>query len=569
MAETVVGQDAGPVRGRIAGLLHSALSQAQEEGRLPQRPVPGPAQIAVERPQKPEHGDYSSSIALRAAKDLGMPPMDIASEVAARVSDPGLIASVSVARPGFVNIVLEPSWLASQVDAVRAAGGAFGRVGTGAGRRVQVEFVSVNPTGPLHIGHARGAVFGSGLATILEAAGYVVEREYYVNDAGSQIDLFARSLLARYMQAIGRDASLPEGGYQGEYVESLARQIVTDQGAGLSEMDPGEALSRMRGLGLSRMLESIREDLDSVGVNMDSWFSEASLYADGSYSKVKGMLEGSGLLVERDGALWFASTALGEDKDNVIERSSGDPTYFASDIAYHYDKFVRRGFDVVVDVWGADHQGHVPRMKAVVSALGIDPGRLEFKITQMVKLRRGEEAVKVSKRSGELITLREFVEEVGADACRFFFLSRSPESQMEFDIELARRESADNPVYYVQYAHARISGILRLASEKGIDFEDGDSLLLRDESELSLIRKILELPDLVDLMASRLEPHHLPHYAGELATAFHWFYQQCRVISPDPGASAITMARLKLVDASRVALARCLDLMGVKAPERM
>ena len=557
------------VRDRIAGLIAAALEQAQADGELPGQPSADPAAVVVERPQKPEHGDYASNVALRMAKQLGVPPMAIASAIASRVREPGLVASASVARPGFVNLTLDPTWLTSQVDQIRAAGAAFGRVHTGGGRRVQVEFVSVNPTGPLHIGHARGAVIGSGLAAILEAAGYHVEREYYVNDAGSQMDLFARSIYSRYMQGLGRDLPVPADGYMGEYVDDLAGEIAAEQGDRLGDMAAEEAVAQMRQLGVEKMLKAIRDDLDSVRVSMDVWFSETSLYDDGSYEMVRGMLEDRGLLSRREGALWFTSTALGEDKDNVVERTSGEPTYFASDIAYHYDKFVRRGFDSVVDVWGADHQGHIPRMKAVVSALDIDPSRLGFMITQMVKLKRGNEAVKVSKRSGELITLREFVDEVGVDACRFFFLSRSPDSQMEFDIELAKRESSDNPVYYVQYAHARISGILRLAGERGIEYADGDVSLLGHESELALIRKILELPELVDLMAARLEPHHLPHYAGELATAFHWFYQQCRVVSSEPAAEETTKARLKLVEASRIALSRCLALMGVNAPERM
>ena len=557
------------VRDRIAGLIAAAVERAQADGELPAQPAADPAAVVVERPQKADHGDYASNVALRMAKPLGMAPMAIASAIASRVKEPGLIASASVARPGFVNLALEPSWLTAQVDRIRADGGSYGRVDTGGGQRVQVEFVSVNPTGPLHIGHARGAVIGSGLAAILEAAGYRVDREYYVNDAGSQMDLFARSIYSRYMQGLGREVPVPADGYRGEYVDKVAGEIANEHGGRFGDMEAEQAVSEMRQLGLQKMLGAIRDDLDSVRVSMDVWFSETSLYDDGSYERVRKMLGDRGLLSRRDGALWFTSTALGEDKDNVVERSSGEPTYFASDIAYHYDKFVRRGFDSVVDVWGADHQGHIPRMKAVVSALDIDPGRLQFMITQMVKLRRGTEAVKVSKRSGEMITLREFVDEVGADACRFFFLSRSPDSQMEFDIELAKRESSDNPVYYVQYAHARISSILRLARERGIEYADGDSSLLGHESELALIRKIMELPELVDLMAARLEPHHLPHYAGELATAFHWFYQQCRVVSSEPSAEGTSKARLKLVDASRIALARCLDLMGVDAPERM
>ncbi len=561
--------DPGPARTRVAGEIALGLERALEAGDLAAPAGFEMPRVAVERPQRPEHGDYASSVALRMAGILRMAPIKIASAIAGRISAPGLIASASAAMPGFVNIALEPGWLAAQVDAVRAAGGDFGASAAGGGARVQVEFVSVNPTGPLHVGHARGAVIGSGLSAILGAAGYDVEREYYVNDAGTQTDLFARSVLALYLRALGREAPLPEDGYRGGYVADLAAEIAAERGDELARMSERRAVAEMRAVAVDRMLGAIRADLEAVGVEMDSWFSESTLFADGCYERVKGMLAEGGLLAKRDGALWFTSTALGEDKDNVVERSSGEPTYFASDIAYHYDKFARRGFETVVDVWGADHQGHVPRMKAVVSALGIDPERLRFMVTQMVKLRRGDEAVKVSKRSGELITLREFVDEVGPDACRFFFLSRSPESQMEFDIELARRESSDNPVYYVQYAHARIAGILRLARERGIDFSGGDCSLLGHEAELALIRKILELPELIEDMASRLEPHHLPHYSGELATAFHLFYQRCRVVSAEPDEMGTAMARLKLVDASRVALARCLGLMGVSAPERM
>jgi arginyl-tRNA synthetase len=557
------------VRDTVQQLITEALEAALSGGDLPPVDASDLPPVVVERPQKAEHGDYASNVALRLAKPMRKAPMAIAGAIAAHITRPGLIASASAGQPGFVNIALDHSWLTNQVDEIRAEGDTFGRVSTGKGKTVQVEFVSVNPTGPLHIGHARGAVIGSGVAAILDAAGYDVHREYYVNDAGRQMDLFARSLYARYMALFGGDQQVPEDGYKGEYVADLAQEIaneVGDQFAGLPEAD---AVAELRGQGLRRMLAIIRSDLDNLGVEMDVWFSESSLFEDGSYRRVKGMLKEKDLLVEREGALWFASTTLGEDKDNVIERTGGDPTYFASDIAYHWDKFVRRGFDSVIDVWGADHQGHIPRMKAVVSALGVDPDRLGFMITQMVKLKQGESAVKMSKRSGDLITLKELVDEVGVDACRFFFLSRSPDSQMDFDMELAKEQSSENPVYYVQYGHARISGILRLAEDRSIDYSQGDCSLLVHEAELALIRKILELPELVDHMAERREPHHLPHYAGELATAFHWFYQQCRVVSSEPGDAEITAARLKLVDAARVALARCLALMGMRAPERM
>ena len=317
------------------------------------------------------------------------------------------------------------------------------------------------------------------------------------------------------------------------------------------------------------MLDTIRADVALLRVRYDAWFSERSLYRDGLHDKTMELLSVNGHLTKRDGATWLASKALGDDRDNVLVRRTGAPTYFASDIAYHYNKLVERGFDRVIDIWGSDHQGHVPRMKAATAALGVDPNRLTMLIYQVVTLRRGDEVVKLSKRSGDIVTMRELVEEVGPDACRFFFLSRSAESQMEFDLELAKEQSVENPVYYVQYAHARIAGIVRLASERGIDFAGGDLSLLTHEAELALIRKMLVLPELIETMAGTLEPHHLPHYAQELATAFHWFYQQCRVVSGVKGEEEITRARLKLVDAARTTLARCLDLMGMDVPDRM
>ncbi|MDP3880218.1 MAG: arginine--tRNA ligase, partial [Dehalococcoidales bacterium] len=319
-------------------------------------------------------------------------------------------------------------------------------------------------------------------------------------------------------------------------------------------------------LGLDRMLEQIKTDLELLGVTFDVWFSESSLYKEGQYRTAMALLHDGGYISEKEGATWFVSTALGEDKDNVVIRSDGSPTYFAADIAYHFNKFLERKFDKVINIWGADHQGHVSRMKAVIGAMGIDPERLEVIIGQMVTLRRGGEIVRVSKRSGELITLRELVEEVGSDACRFFFLSRSANSQMDFDLELAKKQSADNPVYYVQYAHARIASILRLAKEKGIDYSDGDVALITTEPELTLIRKLLLLPEIIETITTTLEPHHLPYYAQDLATVFHSFYMQCRVVSRN---EPLTKARLKLVEAAKIILAKTLHLMGMNAPETM
>ena len=554
------------VKGQVAQLVLDALRSAQSEGALPEADV---EDAAIERPPNPEHGEFASSLPLKLARPMRMNPIAIAEQIAARIAVEEPIGEVSVARPGFINFSLLESWLAGQVEAIREAGDNYGNVGVGKGERVQVEFVSVNPTGPLHVAHARGAVIGSGLANVLAAAGFDVEREYYINDAGNQMDKFNESLFARYQQLLGNASDFPEDGYVGEYMVDLAREIRAAEGDRFAAQPPAEAASRLGEIGLEKMLDAIREDLEALRVDFDVWFSERSLYHCGQYDRSVALLNERGQLAERDGATWFDWEEAGEPKQAVVVRTSGAPTYFASDIAYHYNKFVERGFDRVIDVWGADHQGHVARMKAVVDALGIQPERLTLLLNQLVTLRRGKELVRLSKRSGDIVTLRELVDEVGADACRFFFLSRSAESQMEFDLELAKQQSNENPVYYVQYAHARIASILRIAGERGIDYADGDVSLLTHEAELALVRKALQLPEVVEMMARSLEPHHLPHYAGELATAFHWFYQKCRVISGVEGDEAISKARLKLVDAARVALARCLCLMDVEAPSQM
>jgi len=547
----------------ISKLLQYAVEEAQRRGVLPQVGVP---EVAVEHPQNPDHGDYASSLPLKLARSARTSPMDIAETVVRFIAPVPEVGKVDVAPPGFINLTLAGEWLAQQVEVVLAQGEWYGDTGSGRGTRVQLEFVSVNPTGPLHVGHGRGAVLGGTLANVLKAAGYSVEKEYYVNDAGNQMTSFYRSLYARYQQELGHAAELPADGYRGEYVVDLAREIVAEVDGGLLELPEEVALDRIGRMGLRKAQDSIRRDLDLLGVTFDVWFSEQSLYDSGQFQRTMALLRQNGFVVDKEGAVWFASSEMGEDKDNVLVRSNGTPTYFASDIAYHRNKFSERGFDRVIDIWGADHQGHVPRMKAAVQALGIDPARLEIIITQMVSLRRGDVELKVSKRSGELVTLRELVEEVGADACKFFFLSRSADSQMDFDLELAKRESSENPVYYVQYAHARIASILRVAEERGVRYENGDVTLLVDPAELALIRKMIQLEEVIELVAGTLQPHHLPYYAQNLATAFHSFYKQCRVISDDP---ALTAARMKLVEASRVVFARALHLMGMSAPERM
>ncbi|UCE97229.1 MAG: arginine--tRNA ligase [Dehalococcoidia bacterium] len=548
---------------RIINYLQQAAIQAQESGTLPKVPLPI---ISVERPQNPQHGDYATSFPLKLTRAAGIEPLAIADIITKLIPQNSDIAAVEVAPPGFINFTFSNKWLTHQVNNILSAGQNYGNIEIGDGKRIQIEFVSVNPTGPLHVGHGRGAILGSTLANVLNIAGFFVETEYYINDTGNQIDAFKRSLFSRYQQSLNIDTEMPAEGYFGNYMIELAKEIKNENGNNFIKLPRIEAESKVGAIGLTKMINRIQKDLKLLKVDFDVWFSEKSLFDNGQYNKVISMLKKGGHLAEKESAVWFVSTVLGEDKDNVVIRSDGSATYFATDIAYHYNKFIDRRFDRVIDIWGADHQGHVSRMKAVVTTLGIDPERLEVIISQMVTLRRGGELVRISKRSGDIITLREVVEEVGADACRFFFLARSADSQMDFDLELAKKESQDNPVYYIQYAHARIASILSLAKQKKINYNNGDVSLLVDEAESSLVRKMLMLPEIIEMVVNTLEPHHLTYYAQDLATAFHSFYKQCRVVSND---EPLCKARLKLVAAAKLALAKTLHLMGMTAPETM
>ena len=558
------------VRDQVRSAITAALEEAQSDGALPA--VPG--EVEVERAQKPEHGDYASSVALRLAGAVKRKPFDVASEIASRVPINELIGEVSVAPPGFINVRLALQWKRAQVDAIVESGTTWGNIDLGQGKSVQVEFVSANPTGPLHVANGRGAVLGDAVASVLEAAGYHVQREYYVNDAGTQARTFGATLYARYQQLFGREVPIPDDGYPGAYMVEVANAIKDTSGDThlWPEGEPGpDDLTR---LGIETMVEGIRADLELLGVRFDHWFSERSLFegresldSKSPYETALARLEQADFITQRDGATWFASTKLGEDKDNVLVRSSGEPTYFATDIAYHFDKFVERGFSRVIDVWGADHQGHVARTKAGSEAVGGAEGGLEVLLFQLVHLRRGDERVRLSKRTGVIISLRELVEEVGPDATRYFMLQRSADAQMDFDLEAAT--SADpkqNPASYVKYAHARAASILR----NGVDAElqpDGDVQLLGQPEELGLIGEMLRLPELVEYMAERLEPHHLTSYAMELAQSFTDFYGACRVIDADQ--PELSRARLRLTLAAKVALARTLALIGITAPETM
>lgn len=564
------------LRDRVGALVAEAARAAMQAGALPDVALPDDV---VERPRDAANGDYASSLPLRLARSAMMPPLAIAEAIAAHLPAGEVIQAPEIAPPGFINLRLAEGFVQGEVDRIIEQGPNFADISLGTGKHAQVEFVSANPTGPLHVGNGRGAAIGDTLASALEAAGYEVEREYYVNDAGTQTDVFAETLYARYQQQHGLDVTVPEGGYPGEYMVDLARRLHDREGdrllAGPGEPPPPE----LRELGIELMVEQIRDTLEGFGTSYERWFSERSLYEPASgetsaYDTALGTLRADGHLAEREGALWFTSSELGEDKDNVVLRSDGRPTYFASDIAYHHDKLVTRGFDLVIDVWGADHHGHVSRVEMATEAVTGNGEALHILIYQLVTLKRGAETVRLSKRSGEIITLDELVEEVGPDAARFFFLLRAPSSQMDFDLDLAVKQSNENPVYYIQYAHARLASILDRASGEGHAAEGGDVSLLTAPHELALVREMLRLPEVIELVATTYEPQHLAHYGIELATSFHAFNDAFRqqndaslkVITDD---AALTAARLRLVQAAKIALGRVLNLMGMTAPERM
>jgi arginyl-tRNA synthetase len=503
--------------------------------------------LVVERTANPTHGDYSVTLPLKLARELHRNPSEIAAELAGRLTFPTGFADVEVAPPGFINVRLRPSWLQAQVEPIAGAGAAWGRSDLGHQLPVQVEFVSSNPTGPLLFSHARGAVVGDVVARLLEATGFAVQREYYVNDAGNQVRLFGESIRAAL-----RGESVPMGGYQGAYVEEIAQAAA----AKLGQNATVEALAEF-GIGVN--LESIRRDLDRLRIAHHAWFSERSLY-QGWDQDTMAKLRSLGRVAERDGAVWFVT---GGDKDEVLYKRTGEPTYFAADIFYHRDKLEKRGFQRVIDVWGADHQGQVNRLKQALEVLGIDPARLTVILVQLVSVRRGVEILKMSRRAGVGITLEEMLDEVGPDAVRYFFLLRSSDAHMEFDVDLAKEQSNENPVYYAQYAHARLSNVRKFGSavQAVPAFERLDS-----EWELDLLRTIVRWPDVVREAAESLEPHRLAFYANELAAKIHVFYKNVRVVVDDQPLSA---ARLRLSEAARVTLANALDLMGVAAPERM
>jgi arginyl-tRNA synthetase len=554
------------LREKIIRELANAAQRAKEAGELNFEQLP---HFALEVPREKTHGDYAANIAMTLTRTAKKPPRQIAEILLKHLQVEGTwIKETEIAGPGFINFTLDPGWLVELLPMVEAADQAYGTSDLGTGKKVQVEFVSANPTGLLHMGNARGAALGDAIAALLAAAGFTVTREYYINDAGSQIENFAKSLEARYFQLLGKDMPFPEEGYHGEDVAETVKGFIAKVGE--KYLNAGSDLRRemLVDYALKEKLSLIRASLANFGVNYDQWFSEQSLHDSGRVGKAITELKKKDYIYEKDGALWFKSAGSSEEKDEVVVRSNGTPTYFAADIAYHQEKF-ERGFDWVINIWGADHHGHVARLKGAIAALGLDPNKLDVVLMQLVRLFRGGEIVRMSKRTGQYITLDELMEEVGKDAARYFFVMRSADSHLDFDLDLAKSQSADNPVYYVQYAHARICSILRQRQERGLEAQPAagcNSALLQEPAELELLKKIAGFPEELAQAAMSLEPYRLARYAHELAGLFHSFYNSCRVLTEE---EELRNARLALVNGTRITLRNVLKLLGVTAPERM
>ncbi len=519
-------------------------------------------EILLERPKQREHGDWATSLALALAKEWRQRPRDIARQISEALSfDPEIVAAVELAGPGFINFRLSPKFFRDRLADILKQGRDYGRSRRFAGKRAQVEFVSCNPTGPLTVGHGRQAAIGDCLARLLESQGYEVEREYYFNDAGLQMRVLANSVWLRYRELGGEKVDFPEDHYQGQYIVDIARACREECGGGLGEQD----LEYFKAKAVEAIFTDIRATLKRMGIVFDRYFNESSLYQDGSIERTKRELEARGVTYQKDGALWFRATNFGAEKDRVLVRSSGEPTYRLPDIAYHRSKF-ERGYDLILDVFGSDHQATYPDVKAALGALGYDTSRMDVRIHQFVTLTRGGQQVKMSTRKANYVTLDELFDEVGVDAARYFFLMRRMEAHLDFDLDLAKEQSDVNPVYYVQYAHARICSILQHAQEKEVKRERGDLALLMAPEEMDLIKFLAEFPDLVAGAADAREPHRIPTYLQELAGIFHNFYHKHRVVTED---ASLSNARLDLCQAVKTVLANGLGLLGVSAPERM
>lgn len=577
-------------------LLADAVGRLQSSAELPADLAP---QIIVERTRDRAHGDFASNLALTLAKPARARPRDIAEKLLGALEPGAPVEKIEIAGPGFINFFLGPGAWRAVLGEILEAGTGYGRSTLGAGRRVQVEFVSANPTGPLHVGHGRGAAYGAAVADLLEAVGYAVHREYYVNDAGRQMDILAASVYLRYLELCGEGVIFPANGYQGDYIWDIGATLHREHGSRLqhpveavyAELPPDAAaggdkelyvdalIERIRNLlgtadyrrvfdaGLEAILGNIRQDLKEFGVEYDEWFSERSLTDNQAVERVIERLKTSGHTYAKDGALWFRSTDYGDEKDRVIVRDNGQTTYFASDIAYHANK-LERGYERVIDVWGADHHGYVPRVKAALQALGDDPARLDVLLVQFAVLYRGGQKVQMSTRSGEFVTLRELRQEVGNDAARYFYVMRKCEQHLDFDLDLARSQSSDNPVYYVQYAHARVMSVFRQMAEKGLVRERSRARLetLSEPHEQTLMINLSRYPEVLESAAVSHEPHLLTHYLRELANDFHTYYNAHTFLVED---SELRNARLELIDATRQVIANGLQLLGVSAPDIM
>lgn len=554
------------IANRIKEALAQAAEAAKEVGEISFGALPD---FVLEVPREKNHGDFATNLAMLLTREAKKAPRQIADSIVKYFNKEGTwVKDIAIAGPGFINFRLDSRWLYKVIPQVLEEGQAYGTSNVGQGKKVQVEFVSANPTGLLHMGNARGAALGDTIASLLSAAGFDVTREYYINDAGNQIENFGLSLEARYLQALGQDVPFPDEGYHGEDLIATVQGFIKEHGEKYLESDPQERREVLVQYALNEKLSHIRNVLAEFGVNYDVWFSEKSLHDSGAVARVIEELRSKGYIYEKDGALWFKTTEFGDEKDEVVVRANGVPTYFAADIAYHLNKF-ERGFEWVINLWGADHHGHVARMKGAVKALGYNPDQLDVVLMQLVRLFSGGELVRMSKRTGQYVTLSELMEEVGRDAARYFFVMRSADSHLDFDLDLAKSQSAENPVFYVQYAHARICSILRQAKEAGVTVPalgEANPELLQDPSELELLRKIADFPGLIAGAAVALEPHRLTRYAHELAGLFHSFYTNCRVLNIEPELSA---ARMQLVEATRITLNNLLNLIGVSAPERM
>ncbi|GAB7387864.1 arginine--tRNA ligase [Bacillaceae bacterium] len=550
------------VKDTIKGEIRQAVLEAglAREAEIPE--------VILEIPKEKAHGDYATNMAMQLARVAKKPPRQIAEEIVARFDkEKAWVEKIEIAGPGFINFFMDKRYLTKLIPQVIAAGADYGRTNTGRGKKLLVEFVSANPTGSLHLGHARGAAVGDTLCNVLEMAGYDVSREYYINDAGNQIVNLAKSIEARYLQALGEDAPMPEDGYYGDDIVAFGRELAEKEGDKYKHLPEEERLQFFRSYGLQKELEKIRKDLADFGVRFDVWFSETSLYESGAVEQIVETLREKGYVYESEGAVWFRSTAFGDDKDRVLVKSDGSYTYLTPDIAYHANKF-SRGFAQLINIWGADHHGYIPRMKAAIQALGYEGDQLQVLINQMVSLYQGGEKVKMSKRTGKAVTLRDLMEEVGVDATRYFFAMRSPDSHLDFDMDLAVSQSNENPVYYVQYAHARICSIFRQAEEAGIEWsaDEADFAQITSEKELDLLKHLSEFPQEVAAAAQQLAGHRIVRYVHDLAGLFHSFYNAERVITED---REKTKARLALVKAVQIVLQNGLRLIGVRAPERM